>query len=211
MSLLPRPLSTVQASCEAHGSSKPLSLKVAGSGCERAVGALALWFASRVRLLSPRLASNLSRNEQPSQRAESGSPDPRQHPFRLGITLSSRLWVPAAFRLLAFASWIILFPLGTSAVLTSGLLTGVRPHWGSHVPHYRAATGVGAFYTPGSWCPCSGACVNPWPLPLTVADLPADPALPSCSIIVSGNFKLRSLHEDSLAFTRPVFPLPRPR
>jgi hypothetical protein len=59
-----------------------------------------------------------------------------------------------------------------------GWLTGdARPHWGYHVPHHRAPTGVGAFYTPGAWCPCSGACVNPWPLPLTVTDLPADPPL----------------------------------
>ena len=39
-------------------------------------------------------------------------------------------------------------------------------------------------------------------------DLPADPALPSCSVIVSGNLNSRSLTEDSLAFTRPVFPWP---
>src|SRR5215210_2798917 len=36
--------------------------------------------------------------------------------------------------------------------------------------------------------------------------LPADPLLPSGSVSVSGNFKLRSLSEDSLLFTRPVFP-----
>ena len=40
--------------------------------------------------------------------------------------------------------------------------------------------------------------------------LPADPLLPSGSVIVSGHFKLRSLSEDSLAFTRPVFPSPEP-
>jgi hypothetical protein len=71
-------------------------------------------------------------------------------PFQVGDSLSSRLCIPGAFRRLGFASWSILFPLGTSAVLTSGLLIAVRPHWGSHVPHHRAATGVGAFYTPGS-------------------------------------------------------------
>ena len=49
-------------------------------------------------------------------------PAPRQHPFRLGITLSSRLCLPVAFRLLAFAFWSIPFPLRNSAVLTVGLL-----------------------------------------------------------------------------------------
>ena len=49
-------------------------------------------------------------------------PAPRQHPIRLGISLSSRLWIPGAFRLLAFASWSIPFPLRNSAVLTVGLL-----------------------------------------------------------------------------------------
>jgi hypothetical protein len=44
---------------------------------------------------------------------------------------------------------------------------------------HRVATGVGAFYTPGSWCPCSGACVNPWPLRTARAGLSADPPLPS--------------------------------
>jgi len=29
----------------------------------------------------------------------------RQHPFRLGIALSDRLWIPCAFRPSAFASW----------------------------------------------------------------------------------------------------------
>jgi len=39
------------------------------------------------------------------------SPNPRLHPFRLGIALSGRLWIPFAFRLPAFASWILLHPL----------------------------------------------------------------------------------------------------
>ena len=98
-----------------------------------------------------------------------GLPGPRQHPFRLGITLSSRLWLPGAFRPLAFASWTFLLPLELPATLTSAVLTTVRFHGGYHVPHHRAATGVGAFYTPGSWCPCLGACVNPRPLQTTVA------------------------------------------
>ncbi len=39
------------------------------------------------------------------------SPDPRQHPFGSGITLSARLLIPVAFRRAAFASWIIPIPL----------------------------------------------------------------------------------------------------
>src|SRR5881396_3126966 len=49
-------------------------------------------------------------------------PAPRQHPFRVGMTLSSRLWIPVAFRLLAFASWSIPYPLRNSASLAVGLL-----------------------------------------------------------------------------------------
>src|SRR5713226_8744360 len=90
-----------------------------------------------------------------------GLPGPRQHPFGLGITLSSRLCVPAAFRRLAFASWTFLLPLEYPATLTGVVLTTVRFQGGYHVPHHRAAAGVGACYTPGSWCPCLGACVNP--------------------------------------------------
>ena len=37
------PLRTVRASCETHGSSKPLPQEFAGSSCERAAGALGLW------------------------------------------------------------------------------------------------------------------------------------------------------------------------
>jgi hypothetical protein len=46
------------------------------------------------------------------------------------------------------------------------------------------------------------ACVNPWPLPLTLTGLPADPALPSGSVIVSVNSKLRSLAK--IHFRSPV-------
>jgi hypothetical protein len=166
------------------------------------LGHLPLWSVSWVRLLSPRLASNLSHDEQPSYRSVGGLPGPRQHPFGLGITLSSRLWLPRAFRPLAFASWLILCPLETSATLTSSLLTWIRLHGGSHVPHYRDATGGDAFYTPKSWCPRLGACVNPWPLQTTRVGQSADSPLPSCSVIVSGNCNSRSLTEDSLRIMR---------
>ena len=65
---------------------------------------------------------NFSHDLLPLPRSSEDSPDPRQHPFRSGITLSARLWIPVAFRLAAFASWIILCPLGCCAFLTVGLL-----------------------------------------------------------------------------------------
>ena len=85
-------------------------------------------------------ASTVSLDLQSLPRSAGDSPDPRQHPFGLGIALSARLWIPVAFRLAAFASWIILFPLRDSRSLRSR--TGsrhtmplARPHRGFHVPH----------------------------------------------------------------------------
>ena len=83
------------------------------------------------------MASNLSfgSSGRRSSSLSTGSPDPRQHPFgpgtepgirpvirddrRRGQPSSSRF--PVAFRPPAFASWVILFPLGDSAFLTVGL------------------------------------------------------------------------------------------
>ena len=59
----------------------------------------------------------------------------RQHPFGLGIALSSRLCVPAAFRLLAFAAEAIPSPLRMCTAVAVGLLACARPHGGYHVPH----------------------------------------------------------------------------
>jgi len=104
-----------------------------------------------------------------------GLPGPRQHPFGLGITLSSRLCVPAAFRLLAFASWTFLLPLEYPATLTGVVLTTVRFQGGYHVPHQGETMGVGALFTPGSGCPHRDFCVSL---------VPSDPVLPSWSTIV---------------------------
>jgi hypothetical protein len=157
-------------------------------------------------LLSGSLASNLSQTWHSSQLSLGESPDPRQHPFRLSKALSSRLWIPAAFRPLAFASWIVLFPLGTSAVLASGLLTWVRPPWGSHVPHHREPTGVGAFYTPGAWCPCWRRVGIAGHRNMCMLCHASAPVLPSWSVIVSGNFQITepqrrftSVHPSSLS------------
>ena len=60
---------------------------------------------------------------------------------------------PVAFGLPAFASWVILSPLGNWAFLAVGLpvLVGATgPHRGSHVPHVRDVTGVGASCIPGT-------------------------------------------------------------
>jgi hypothetical protein len=51
------------------------------------------------------------------------SPSPRQPPFGVGIyPIQPVIIFPGAFRLLAFASWIILFPLRNYPFLTVGLL-----------------------------------------------------------------------------------------
>ena len=59
---------------------------------------------------------------------------------------------PVAFRPPAFASWSSVPRWGLG--LPHGRLTGhdivAGPHRGSHVPHARDATGVGAFCTPGT-------------------------------------------------------------
>jgi len=98
------------------------------------------------------------------------SPDPLPHISTLAgqvsplsAALCARLWIPVAFRLAPFASWGILsswgivpplrlayWPVGAISDLST------RPQEGFHVPHRRDATGVGALYTPGPWCP-SGA------------------------------------------------------
>jgi hypothetical protein len=61
---------------------------------------------------------------QPLPRIAGDAPDPRRHPFGSGIALSSGLWIPRAFRLLAFASWIIPFPLRSWAFLAVRVLVG---------------------------------------------------------------------------------------
>lgn len=67
-------------------------------------------------------APNFPFDERSERGLSDEPPDPRQHPVGLGIALSSRLWFPVAFRLLAFASWILLHPLEDSAVLAGGVL-----------------------------------------------------------------------------------------
>src|ERR687885_2439219 len=77
----------------------------------------------------------------------------REHPFGLGIALSSRLWMPAAFRLLAFAAEAIPSPRRICAAVAVGLRASARPYGGYHVPHPQATTDVGVLYIAvGLWC-----------------------------------------------------------
>ncbi len=119
----------------------------------------------RPRVRSPRRWSR--RLTCPSVRASSSS-SPTGSPDRVGA-LSSRATRPVSGRLSATTSWrtrhlsrfpaafrppairfsAILFPPGSWALLTVGLPAhGAGPRRGYHVPHVRAATGVGALYTP---------------------------------------------------------------
>jgi hypothetical protein len=73
-----------------------------------------------VRLQAHRwVASNLSlRPAQPTRQLSGSLPGPRQPPFGAGHeALSTGLWIPLAFRRVAFASWAFLFPLRAWAVL----------------------------------------------------------------------------------------------
>ena len=68
-------------------------------------------------------ASDIRHNKPSLLRHMTGSPFARQHPFGLGIALSSRLCIPVAFRWLAFASCNLLLPLRGWPFLAVGLLT----------------------------------------------------------------------------------------
>ena len=59
---------------------------------------------------------------------------------------------PVAFRLSAFASWVILRPLGSCTFLTVGLPAdqSAGPQRGCHVAHEQDSTGQGAPFTPGT-------------------------------------------------------------
>jgi len=76
------------------------------------------------------------------------SPVRSQHPFGSGHqALSSRLSFPVVFRLLAFASSDLPYPLGNSAVLASGLpLLPGGPHRAYHVEQEGDTSGLGAFF-----------------------------------------------------------------
>ena len=97
------------------------------------------------------------RPAQPIRQLSGGPPGPRQPPFGAGhVALSTGLWLPLAFRLVAFASWAILFPLRVWAVLPKIVrLTGprARPHRGCHVPHQLRRGGGGCLLYCATWVP----------------------------------------------------------
>jgi len=84
------------------------------------------------------------------------SPVPRLHPFRLGIALSAPLWIPVAFRLAAFASWDILYPLEDCTSVTFGLPESEGTfRTPSGFPRFARGgdmVALGLLSTPGSGC-----------------------------------------------------------
>jgi hypothetical protein len=155
------------------------------------------------------LASNLSLGWLPSPRTSGDSPGPRQPPFGAGHeALSTGLWVPLAFRRVAFASWAFLFPLRDWAVLPKIVrLTGpgARPHRGYHVPHQSRRGGGGCLLYCAARVP--GHAGGGTPLPDRGRSL-----VPGRFIVASAigcdDLSLRSLDGGSFAFTRPAFPSP---
>src|SRR5262249_55399424 len=88
------------------------------------------------------VASNLPLRPSLASRQLSGSPPgPRQPPFSAGYAaLSTGLWLPLAFRRVAFASWAFLFPLRAWAVLPKIVrLTGPAGQTASGLPRSAPA------------------------------------------------------------------------
>ena len=126
-------------------------------------------------------------------------PASRQHPFGLGIALSSGLWIPPAFRRLAFASRSIPFPLEIHVRYRSS--TALSPQTPSGL--LRSAP---TRYDRGG-CPlCSGALVSLTHPPKEMC--PNMARMRRLCQPISGARGSRSFFEGSFAFTRPVFPLP---
>ncbi len=118
---------------------------------------------------------------------------PASAPFRVGpLPVSGRLsrppvrfpvigLVPAAFRLPAFASRVVLSRRGSSAFLTVGLpvpITGSGPRRGFHVPHAPDTAGSGAAYPPGRRCSHDRSSATGRRLPL-LSGQPCTPILPT--------------------------------
>ena len=102
---------------------------------------------------TPKRTSNVDHSVHPFHRLRGHPSCFREHPFGLGIALSSRLCIPAACRRLAFAAEAIPSPLRMCAAVAVGLLELTRPYGGYHVPHPQATTDVGVLYIAvGLWC-----------------------------------------------------------
>src|SRR5262249_55210049 len=67
------------------------------------------------------------------------------------FAVSTGLWIPLAFRPVAFASWAFVSRSGVPLFLRQAYRRTAGPRRGFHVPHQRDATGVGVSCTPGSF------------------------------------------------------------
>ena len=139
----PTPRGTVLATLTAHGSGRFIQVRRLPMRV----------FRPKSSVHAPRRTSNLhsSLHTFPFLRVHPSCF--REHPFGLGRPLSSRLLIPAAFRLLAFAAEAIPSLLRMCTAVAVGLLACARPYGGYHVPHPQATTDVGVLYIAvGLWC-----------------------------------------------------------
>ena len=132
----PTPRGTVRATLTAHGSGRLIQVPRLHMRV----------FRPKSSVHAPRRTSNVYSSLQ-TFLCLCGHPSCfREHPFGLGRPLSSRLWIPGAFRLLAFAAAAIPSPLRMCAAVAVGLRASARPYGGYHVPHPQATTDVGVLY-----------------------------------------------------------------
>ena len=132
------PRGTVRATFTAHGSGRVIQIGRLLLRALRQVGSV------HVLLHTPNLHLP-SHDFLPFRGPPSGF---RRHPFGSGIALWSRLWIPVAFRLLAFAAETIPSPLRICTAVAVGLLACTRPYRGYHVPLLQDAPDVGALFSP---------------------------------------------------------------
>ena len=144
----PTPRGTVHATLTAHGSGR----------CVLIHRFHVLVFRPNSSVRAPGRTSNLYHSLHTFHGLRGHPSCFRKHPFGLGIALSSRLWIPGAFRLLAFAAEAIPSPLRICAAVAVGLRASARPYGGYHVPHPQATTDVGVLYIAvGLWCSRTGS------------------------------------------------------
>jgi hypothetical protein len=168
--LRPRPLRTGRATFIAPGSSRPVKIRCRKRRTSSSARRQSTWCQSRgsssgpfttampwcptcpsvlvsLVIISPqahltRVSTLSGSGMRPCPASYAGRPAERP-------AITSRF--PVAFRPPAFASRVILFPLGGWAFLAVGLPVSVargRTPSGFHVPHARVATGLGALSTP---------------------------------------------------------------
>jgi len=166
------------------------------------VSNLSFGSGAQVRFASPTHLSTSAPLSRPGHRARY----PASYPATTAWRSHPRLcWFPVGFRLPAFASWTSCsrqrIPLSSrSAYRPAARAAGLCR--GSHVPHAWDATGLGASFTPGRRCPPDQRSLSDRRLPLPNGQ-PYTPLKPP-----TGGAADNGAYEDSLAFTRPVFPSP---